>query len=98
MYTPTMNEVILQNRLDALRPVQAVSGYHFTSGLDWSGDSAVWVFVLVDESRIEEMWPVWDQLREDIREVVAEVAGSDVLAYVRMRSSESHDDVRRAAP
>jgi hypothetical protein len=50
----------------------------------------VWVYVIVHDDKIDELLearrPGWNQLREDIRGVVARVRGPDVNPYVRVRA------------
>jgi hypothetical protein len=62
----------------------AVARFELRVGRDSTNDSAVWVYVVVHDSRIESLWPEWDQLRQDIRDAVATVAGPDVVTYIRM--------------
>lgn len=82
-----MNADSLRESLNAHRPLEAVQDYRIETGTDSTGDPAVWVFVVVDDSRLDDVWPIWDQLRQDVREAVAGVVGSDVMVYVRMWSA-----------
>lgn len=86
-----MNTDALREPLNALRPVEAVQEYRIETGKDSTGDPAVWVFVVVDDAHLDKVWPEWDQLRQDIREAVAGVVGSDVMVYVRMWSASELD-------
>jgi hypothetical protein len=62
----------------------AVARFELREGRDSTNDPAVWVYVVVNDDKIDNLWPAWDQLRQDIREAVADVAGPDVVTYVRM--------------
>ena len=75
----------LRDRLEAIDLVPAsVVGWHLEEGRDHTGDPAVWVYVIVDDDRIEEIWPIWDALRAEIRRVVVAETSPDVIPYVRM--------------
>lgn len=91
-----MNTDALIELLETLHPVEAVEGYRVDHGPDSTGDPAVWVFVVVDDARLDDVWPVWDQLRQDIREAVARVAGTETMVYVRMWSADDLDEQVRA--
>ena len=86
----------LRESLNTLCPVQGVEDFRIEAGTDSTGDPAIWVFVVVDDARLDEVWPVWDQLRQDIREAVAGLVGSDVMVYVRMWSAGELEVLARA--
>lgn len=77
-------------------PPDALAGFELRQGLDSTEDPAVWVYVIVRDDKIEALWSDWDQLRERIREAVSEVAGDQVITYVRMWA-ESEQTVRPVA-
>lgn len=67
----------------------AVVDYVVRTGLDSTSDPAVWVYVVVDDDKIEQLWDGWRQLRWDIREAVAGVAGPEPMTYIRMWGASS---------
>ena len=78
-------------------PEGVVSGWDVESGLDSAGDKAVWVYVVVVDDRVDDIWDGWDDLRYRIHGIVAEQLGDEVAAYVRMRTRSEVEGGRAAA-
>jgi hypothetical protein len=71
----------------------AVARYEVQVGRDSTDDPAVWVYVVVNDDKIEPLRPKWRQLRWDIYETIARLAGAGVNTYVRMRATSELEGV-----
>lgn len=90
-----MNATTLRDQLLRLPAPSAVTDYRVQVGVDSTADPAVWVFVVVDNVKADELWPQWDQLRERIRtHVVAEAGETNV--YIRLWAAADLDQERQA--
>ncbi|MBI1849464.1 MAG: hypothetical protein HYR85_03865 [Planctomycetes bacterium] len=63
-------------------------------GVDWSGDDAVWIWTIVDDSTPKKDWtfakltPVYEKIREAVRGT-----GLEIIPYVRVRSRSGQDAI-----
>ena len=83
--------------LDRIDTVEAVRDYHIETGLDSAWEPAVWVIVVIDEAREEELWPVWTPLRWEIRDLLWSLLGEDVNVCVRLWTTEDLKEHRCSA-
>lgn len=91
-----MDVAIIREHLRSLDPIEGVSGYEVETRLDSTGEDAVWIFVVTDDARLDDLWPVWPDLREQIRGAVARAVGADPNVYVRMWSATELREQRQA--
>lgn len=71
----------------------AIAGWDVRVGRDSTGDDAVWVWIVLRDELVEEMWPFQtrDELRRRVREIVRNAAEpKEVQVYVRFRSESEH--------
>lgn len=79
--------------LDGLRPslplAKRVRRWDARHGVDSTGDRAVWVHPVFDDADADATLgadrDAWNELRAAIKSLVADVAGVDVVTYVRLR-------------
>jgi hypothetical protein len=94
-------EIVLKGLKGLKVPVEgAVTDWRIRMGMDSTDDPAVWVYVFVDDPHIEAFWPIWADLRRQIRETVesvAEAAGEHVNTYVRMRAASETRELQAAS-
>ncbi|MBI3844721.1 MAG: hypothetical protein HY292_08800 [Planctomycetes bacterium] len=63
-------------------------------GVDWSGDDAVWIWTIVDDSTLKKNWtyaklkPVYARIREAVRET-----GLEIIPYLYVRSKSGQDAI-----
>lgn len=92
-YVADMNEARIAAELHKLNRPGWVRAISTETGLDATGDAAVWIFVVVDETPLDRLWPAWLTFRETLREAVERASSSDVITYIRMR-----DEVEAKGP
>ena len=77
----TSIEEALRKRPDLPKPLRAV---HVELDTDWSGDAAVWVWVILDDDDLDR--ETRHEYRSIVRETVADtLAGARRFVYVRFR-------------
>lgn len=88
----------IKTRLSALTgPArEAVVDWHLQYGRDHDNDPAMWVYVVVKDDRADWLMnsPTWRELRERIRDVVAEETSPEVITYIRMWEESDTDEAR----
>ncbi len=90
--SPAIREQLSANR-ESLPSRHAIAGWDVEVGHDWVGDDAVWVWIVLRDDLIDQVWPmpIRDALREGVRDIVQRAAGSDdVQVYIRFRSESEH--------
>ena len=63
----------------------AVADWHVETGRDWTEDSAVWVWGILDNPRIDAA--THSALRAAICDVVRLRAGNEISIYIRFRAT-----------
>lgn len=100
-YTPvmiansTIREQLFQHRAEFPFPA-AIAGWDVKVGRDSTGDDAVWVWVVLHDDLVEQVWPLQtrDELRDRVREIVRSAAApTEIQVYVRFRSESEHRGV-----
>ena len=74
----------------------AIAGWDIQVGRDSTGDDAVWVWVVLHDDLVDQVWPLQtrDELRQRVRQLVVDASRpSDVQVYVRFRSESEHRGV-----
>lgn len=84
-YVAAMNEARIAAELHKLNRPGWVRAISTETGPDATGDAAVWVFVVVDETPLDSLWPAWLTFREAVREAVERASSTEVMTYIRMR-------------
>lgn len=67
----------------------AIAGWDIQVGRDATGDDAVWVWVVLHDDLVDQVWPLQtrNELRERVRGLVRDAAApAEVQVYVRFRS------------
>ena len=62
-----------------------VADWHVETGTDWTDDSAVWVWGILDNPEIDAA--TQSALRTAIRDVVRLSAGDQIAIYIRFRAT-----------
>lgn len=91
----TIREHLTQHR-DEFRFPEAIAGWDVKVGSDSTGDDVVWVWVVLHDDLVDQVWPLEtrDELRDRVREIVRNAAApTEVQVYVRFRSESEHKDV-----
>lgn len=90
----------IHDGLSAIRhevPVHdAIADLDVEVGHDWTGDDAVWIWVVFRDDHMAHAWSTEnrDALRDRIRDLVRAVARpAEVQVYVRFRSETEHRGV-----
>ncbi len=79
----------LNTHRDGLPFPAAIAGWDIQVGRDATGDDAVWVWVVLHDNLVDQVWPLQtrNELREKVRCLVRTAAGpTEVQVYVRFRS------------
>jgi hypothetical protein len=74
----------------------AIAGWDIQVGRDATGDDAVWVWVVLHDDLVDQVWPLQtrDELREAVRQLVVDASRpTEVQVYVRFRSESEHRGV-----
>lgn len=74
----------------------AIAGWDVKVGRDATGDEAVWVWVVLRDEFVDQIWPLQtrDEVRDRVREIVRNAAApTEVQVYVRFRSESEHKGV-----
>ncbi|MFH1469628.1 MAG: hypothetical protein ABIO70_34905 [Pseudomonadota bacterium] len=90
----TIRDSLAEHRHEFPFPA-AIAGWDVKVGRDSTGDDAVWVWVVLHDNLVDQVWPldIRDELRERVREIVLGAAPTDVQVYVRFRSQSEHLDI-----
>ena len=91
----TIREQLFQHRAEFPFPA-AIAGWDVKVGRDSTGDDAVWVWVVLHDDLVEQVWPLQtrDELRDRVREIVRSAAApTEIQVYVRFRSESEHRGV-----
>ena len=85
-YHHFMNAELIKSKLQALPLTNrsAIADWRVRTGLDSTGDPAVWVYVVLRDDLVESFEAGWEAARWQIKAAVAEVA-PDVFTYIRMQ-------------
>ena len=91
----TIHEQLVQRRGEFPFPA-AIAGWDVKVGRDATGDDAVWVWVVLHDDLVDQVWPLQtrDELRDRVREIVRNAAvPTEVQVYVRFRSESEHKGI-----
>jgi hypothetical protein len=91
----TIHEHLSLHRLELPFPA-AIAGWDVKVGRDATGDDAVWVWVVLHDELVDQVWPMKtrDEVRDRVREIVRDAAApTEVQIYVRFRSESEHKGV-----
>lgn len=87
-----VHDELVRHRPDFPVPA-AIAGWDVEVGPDATGDDAVWVWVILRDDLIDQVWPMQtrDAMRQRIHQLVRAVAApGDVQVYVRFRTETEH--------
>lgn len=93
MIGPTaIQDQLAAHRVD-LPSADAVAGWTVEVGRDATGDEAIWVWVVLHDELVDQVWPLQtrDEIREWVRDLVRRAAAPvEVQVYVRFRLESEH--------
>ncbi len=74
----------------------AIAGWDVKVGRDATGDAAVWVWIVLHDDLVSQVWPLQtrDEMRDQVRDLVTHAAAPiEVQVYVRFRSESEHKGI-----